>query len=89
MARIMYEELKKQFSEYAESNGFHLNPDNVVVERIIKGLLMNEEKHGAKYCPCRRVTGDKTQDGEKICPCVWHKDEIEKDGHCLCNLYVK
>ena len=83
------EELKKKYKEYAESNGFHLNPDEKTVERIINGLLNNKEKYGEMYCPCRRVTGDKEEDSKKICPCFWHKDEIKKDGHCFCNLYVK
>lgn len=83
------EQLIKEYDEYARKNGFRLNPDRKMVERIVGGLLMNEEKNGAKYCPCRRITGDKTEDSKKICPCVWHKDEIQKDGHCLCNLYVK
>ena len=83
------EQLKKEYSEYAKNNGFNLNPDDKAVERIINGLLMNEQKHGAKYCPCRRISENKEEDSKKICPCVWHKDEIKKDGHCFCNLYVK
>jgi ferredoxin-thioredoxin reductase catalytic subunit len=83
------EELKKQYSEYAKANGFKLNPDNKTVERIIVGLLGNEGKYGQKYCPCRRVTGNKEEDAKKICPCFWHKEELAKDGHCFCNLYVK
>jgi len=83
------EELKKKYKEYAENNGFTLNPDEKTVERVITGLLRNEEKYGEKYCPCRRVSGNKEEDAKKICACVWHKDEIEKDGHCFCNLYVK
>jgi ferredoxin-thioredoxin reductase catalytic chain len=83
------EQLKKEYAEYAKSNDFQLNPDEKVVERIINGLLMNKEKHGEMYCPCRRVSGDKEEDAKKICACIWHKDEIEKDGHCFCNLYVK
>ena len=83
------EELIKKYSEYAKNNGFQLNPDKKVVERIIDGLLKNEAKYGKKYCPCRRISGNKEEDSKKICPCFWHKDEIEKDGHCFCNLYVK
>ncbi|MCX6723223.1 MAG: ferredoxin:thioredoxin reductase [Candidatus Staskawiczbacteria bacterium] len=83
------EDLKKRFKEYAENNGFNLNPDEKTVERIINGLLNNKEKHGEMYCPCRRVTGNKEEDSQKICPCFWHKDEIAKDGHCFCNLYTK
>ena len=83
------EELIVGYSKYAEENGFTLNPDKKTVERVIKGLLENEKKYGEKYCPCRRVTGDKEEDSKKICPCFWHKDEINKDGHCFCRLYVK
>lgn len=82
-------ELEKEYNEYAKKSGFNLNPDKKAVERVINGLLENEKKHGKMYCPCRRVTGNKEEDEKKICPCFWHKEEIEKDGHCFCNLYVK
>ena len=81
--------MKKEFSDYAKKNGFKLNPDEKTVERVIDGLLRNKEKYGEEYCPCRRVSGDKEEDTKKICPCFWHKDEIEKDGHCFCQLYFK
>ena len=83
------DELKKEFLGHAESAGIKLNPDEKVVDRIINGLLGNKEKHGEIYCPCRRVSGNKEEDAKKICPCFWHLDEIKKDGHCFCNLYVK
>ena len=83
------EELIKKFEQHAKENGFQLNPDKKTVERIVAGLLKNKEKYGEIYCPCRRVTGDKAEDSKKICACLWHKDEIKKDGHCFCNLYVK
>ncbi|MBN1896227.1 MAG: ferredoxin:thioredoxin reductase [Candidatus Aenigmarchaeota archaeon] len=83
------EEMKKGYGKYAASQGFSLNPDNATVERICKGLLMNQSKHGARYCPCRLVTGKKEDDRKIICPCAYHKDEIAKDGHCHCNLFVK
>jgi len=81
------EQLMKEYAEYAEKNGFQLNPDKKAVERIIDGLLKNEAKYGAKYCPCRRVSGNKEEDEKKICACIWHKDEIKNGGHCLCRLY--
>lgn len=85
----MADAMKKEFTEYAQENGINLNPDEKTVDRIIDGLINNKEKHGERYCPCRRVTGNKEEDAKKICPCVWHKDEIAKDGHCFCRLYVK
>ena len=83
------EELIKEYSEYAKENGIQLNPDAKTVDRIVNGLFANEEKYGEKYCPCRRVTGDKAEDAKKICPCFWSLDEIKKDGHCFCKLYTK
>jgi thioredoxin len=83
------EEMAERFDNYAKSNGFRLNPDKKVVERVINGLLANEKKYAKRYCPCRRVSENEEEDSKKICPCAFHKDEIEKDGHCFCNLFVK
>ncbi len=83
------EKMKQEYAKYALSQGFRLNPDDVVVENVCRGLLGNEKKYGAKYCPCRLVTGNKENDDKNICPCVYHKDEIAKDGKCHCNLFVK
>jgi len=82
-------ELRNLCEAYAKSQGFKLNPDETKVNMVLKGLLMNEEKHGFRYCPCRPVSGDKQEDAKSICPCVWHKDEIKEMGHCHCNLFVK
>ena len=83
------ERLIKKYEEYANENGFRLNPDRKVVENIVRGLLKREEEFGEKYCPCRRVSGDKEEDKKIICPCVYHEEEIKRDEHCLCNLFVK
>ncbi|MCD6178141.1 thioredoxin [bacterium] len=83
------EALIKESQEYAQKNGLRLNPNKEVVERIIKGLLMNEKKYGFRYCPCRRIVGNPQEDKDKICPCKWHKEEIEKNGFCHCGLFTK
>ncbi len=83
------EEIIKNYQEYAEKNRFKLNPNREVVERLIKGMLENEKEFGERYCPCRRITGNKEEDKGKICPCYWHQEEIERDGHCVCGLFVK
>ena len=81
--------LIKEYEEYAQKFGFKLNPNREIVERIIKGLLENEKKYGARYCPCRRVTGSREEDKKKICPCDFMQTEIEEQGHCLCSLFFK
>jgi ferredoxin-thioredoxin reductase catalytic chain len=74
---------------YAKDAGLKVNPNRKIAEAIAIGLSKNEEKYGERYCPCRRVTGDKEKDKAIICPCVYHLDEINKDGHCHCFLFVK
>jgi len=83
------EELKKKSEEYANKVGIKLNPDKKIVDGIIQGLLKNKEKHGEIYCPCRLVTKNKEKDKEIICPCVYHRGEIELQGKCHCQLFVK
>jgi len=82
------QEIAAAYGKYAQENGFRLNPDAESVRRIIEGLLHNEEKYGWRYCPCRRVSGNPTDDAKNICPCAYHKDEIARDGRCLCGLYL-
>ena len=76
-----------EYANYAKENDFQLNPDSISVERVIKGLLANEIKHGQRYCPCRRLTGDLTEDAKKICPCAYHQEELARDGQCYCGLF--
>lgn len=83
------EEMIKNYQSYAQKSGFRLNPDRKVVEMLIEGLFENEKKYGAKYCPCRRITGNLEEDKGKICPCQECREEVEKDGHCHCSLFVK
>jgi len=83
------EKLIKECEDYAKQKGLRLNPNEEIVERIIRGLLKNEKKYGKRYCPCRRVTGDPEKDDKIVCPCAYHLDEIERDGKCFCQLFVK
>jgi len=82
-------ELRKWAEEVARSRGAALNPDERLVEAILRGLLRNEERYGARYCPCRVVTGDPEQDRPKICPCQWMERDLEGRGRCHCGLFVK
>lgn len=87
--REKIKEIIKNYQDYALKNGFRLNPDQKAVEKVIVGLLANEKKYGARYCPCRRVSGNREEDRSKICPCQWHREEIENQGYCFCRLFVK
>jgi len=81
--------LRQEYQGYASKKGFHLRSDEATLQRILQGLAMNQQKYGKRYCPCRRITGDGKEDAKIICPCVYHLEEIEKNGQCLCGLFVK
>lgn len=83
------ERVRDFVKKYCSFTGFHVNPDMNVAEVIITGLAKNKCERGARYCPCRIVTGNTEEDKGKICPCKWHKEEIERDGHCHCLLFFK
>lgn len=82
-------ELRVGYEKYAAEKGIALNSNDNIVSTIISGLLKREEEYGEKYCPCRKVTGNKEEDKKIICPCIYHLDEINSIGHCHCNLFVK
>ena len=74
----------KKYELIAEKNGLMLNTDKTLVKQLIKGLVLNEEKYGKRYCPCRVIKSD-----EVICPCVNFKIDVANNGHCNCSLFVK
>ena len=75
--------------KYARENGWILNPDRKTLAAVVHELARNENRFGARYCPCRLRSGDEEKDRAIICPCIHHRDEIEKDGHCHCRLYYR
>ncbi|MCX6844254.1 MAG: ferredoxin:thioredoxin reductase [candidate division WOR-3 bacterium] len=68
--------------------GYVLNPD---IERTLKVsslLAKNFAEHGKYYCPCKQSHPlDPAKD--VLCPCPTLKDEVAKDGHCVCRLFFK
>lgn len=81
--------LIQEYRAYAESQGFSLNPNQEIVEGLVRSLLEKERKLGKRFCPCRQLTLDQKEDQKIICPCFYHSQEIKEQGHCLCGLFVK
>lgn len=81
--------LRKEYEEYAKQKGLKLNPNEKVVEGVLRALIAREKQFGEKYCPCRKMSNDKKKDKKIICPCDYHLEEIEKEGNCFCNLFYK
>ena len=80
--------LKKMVERWPQVSGYRLNPDDAVVDGIVKGLVRSTIAYGYPYCPCRDLTGDPEIDLDNICPCKWHHGEIARDKHCKCQLFV-
>ncbi len=85
----MAEPIRRRLEKYLEGKDYLFNPQQEIVDSILVAMAKRKEQYGEEYCPCRRVTGDKIQDAAIICPCAYHEDEIAKDGHCHCQLFVR
>lgn len=80
--------LRRRLEEYVADKPFRLNPDDAVVDRVVRGLAKRLETTGRATCPCRLATGDAEADKAIVCPCVYHEEEIEAKGVCHCMLFV-
>jgi ferredoxin-thioredoxin reductase catalytic subunit len=80
----IYERLNK----YAESHGYHLNPDISFTKDLIKSLLINQKRYGYWACPCRLASGKRKDDTDIICPCAYRDPDVKEFGACYCALYV-
>ncbi len=74
--------------DYVVNSPYKLNPNSTPVDKMIKSLAKKKLKQGFFYCPCRMLSDNKEVDAKIICPCEYHKEEIEKDGICSCDLFV-
>jgi len=81
-------EIEAELQAEAEKTGYILNPDREILEGIIEGLAINEEKLGYWSCPCRIASGDRLADMDMICPCEYRDPDLEDYGRCYCALYV-
>ena len=91
MTNISEEDVDKVYvrlDNYAESKGYHLNPDIEFTKELIKSLLINQERYGYWACPCRLASGFRKDDADIICPCVYRDPDVEEYGSCYCALYV-
>lgn len=81
-------DIEVELAVEAEKTGYILNPDREILEGIIEGLAINEERLGYWSCPCRMASGDRISDLDIICPCEYRDPDLEEYGRCYCALYV-
>ena len=82
------EDIKSELVAEAEKTGYTLNPDQEILDGIIEGLAINEDRLGYWNCPCRLASGNRLADFDIICPCEYRDPDLEEHGRCYCALYV-
>jgi len=73
--------LTDRLEMFAKAHGYARNPNIRAYKNLIYKLLLNIDKYGKPYCPCRPQKDETT-----ICPCSYCHIEIKQHGHCLCGL---
>jgi ferredoxin-thioredoxin reductase catalytic subunit len=77
---------------FASKNEFRVNPDKSRVDMLVEGTFNCEQNQGMKYCPCRMITKDFSEDIKLVCPCNFLIHETYKDkedGECWCGLFIR
>jgi len=87
-AEMWREDITERIRQHEADSPYRLNPDERVVEALVKGLLRRRAEFGDFYCPCRVVTGNAETDARNVCPCETHAEEIAATGKCHCGLFV-
>ncbi|MDN7024036.1 ferredoxin:thioredoxin reductase [Methanoculleus sp. FWC-SCC1] len=85
----LVEEIRAWAEQYARENDLILNPDERVRNAVLQGLARNQIRYGVRYCPCRIRKGVAEEDAQIACPCAYHREEIEAEGRCHCNLFFR
>lgn len=82
------EKIYQRLDKFAESKGYHLNPDIEFTKDLIRSLLINQKRYGYWACPCRLASGNRAEDRDIICPCDYRDPDLNEFGACYCALYV-
>ena len=72
----------------AKTFGYYLTPDPDLLQGLLDGLKVNEDRYGYPSCPCRLASGKLDIDRDIICPCDYRDPDVAKYGACYCRLYV-
>ncbi len=72
----------------SNKNGYYLNPDRGFTKSLVRSLLINQERHDYRACPCRLASGEREEDRDILCPCDYRDPDLEEYGCCYCALFV-
>ena len=78
-----------KLQQHANEAGIRLNPDDRVVNGVLKGMLRMQQIHGKTLCPCRFYPVGSDTNDDYVCPCKDHLEDIKNTGMCHCRLFTK
>jgi ferredoxin-thioredoxin reductase catalytic chain len=87
MATKTKEDVYKFVQMTSEHKNWKLHPDEMFLDVLVEGLMINYNRYGYFSCPCRSAAGERTKDQDIICPCAYCVPDQEEFGHCYCGLY--
>jgi ferredoxin-thioredoxin reductase catalytic chain len=82
------EQVRKRAEADARTYGYYLAPDPDLLQGLLEGLKVNEDRYGYPSCPCRLAAGRFEYDRDIICPCDYRDPDVAEYGACYCRLYV-
>ena len=88
MTGISIEQVRKRAEADAKTYGYFLTPEAELLQGLLEGLRVNEERYGYPSCPCRLASGNFDYDRDIICPCDYRDPDVAEFGACYCRLYV-
>ena len=88
MKASSFESVRARAEADAKTFGYFLTPDPELLQGLLEGLKVNEERYGYPSCPCRLASGNLQIDRDIICPCDYRDPDVAEFGACYCRLYV-
>ena len=88
MTTVTIEKVGARAEADAKTYGYYLTPDPDLLQGLLEGLKVNEERYGYPSCPCRLASGRLQIDRDIICPCDYRDPDVAEFGACYCRLYV-
>ena len=85
---ITLEQTRKRAEADAKTFGYFLVNDAELLQGLMEGLKINEDRYGYPSCPCRLASEKLDYDRDIICPCDYRDPDVAEFGACYCRLYV-
>ena len=82
------EQLYEMLRRIQEPKGYYFNKEQELVYELLSALLINKERYGYLYCPCRLASGNRRANEDIIGPCIYRVPDVAEYGSCYCGLYV-